>query len=234
MKHYFLFLILAISTLISCKKGNNKIDITFVKTDSRDSTQIRYSLFKLSTEDSVFYNKEIRHQIDLHKPYLFDRLPDGDYKLEYSNIINDTFRKIISLKGNQVYKSEIIFDSLPIHKYYKSVPINNLKNGESYKQYSWGGCVATMHSFYQIKRNNDQYYFSSYMKKNKKLTEANLKAIEKFEAEIYFLNGKGSCNSTSQITYTFLKENKIDTLKEMTCNWHGYEILMKELHSKKQ
>jgi len=232
MKHYFLFFSLIILTLISCKKSNNKIEIIFSKTDSRDSMPIRYSLFKLSSGDSVFYNKEIRYQIDLHKPYLFDSLPDGNYKLEYSNIINDTFIKNISLKDNQVYKSKIIFDSLSLQKYYKSVPINNLKNGESYKQYCWGGCVASMHSFYQIKNNDDIYYFNSYTEKNKKLTETDLKAIEKFEAEIYFLNGKGSCNSTGQMTYTFSKENKIDTLKEMTCNWHGYEILMGELNKK--
>lgn len=230
MKRYFLFFSLIILNLISCKKSNNKIEIIFSKTDSRDSTPIRYSLFKLSSGDSVFYNKEIRHQIDLNKSYLFDSLPDGDYKLEYSNITNDTFKKVISLSDNQIYKSKVIFDSLPIQKYYKSVPINNLKNGESYKQYSWGGCVASMHSYYQIKKNDDVYYFNSYNEKNKKLSQADLKAIEKFEAEIYFLNGKGTCGSTGQITYTFSKENKIDTLREMTCNWRGYELLMKYLN----
>jgi len=234
MNKYFLFLILIISVLTSCKKSYNKIEIIFSKTNSRDSIPIRYSLFKLSKGDSIFYNKEIRHQINLNRLYLFDSLPDGDYKIEYSNITNDTFRKNISLKNNQIYKSEIIFDSLPLHKFYKSVPINNLKNGESYKQYSWGGCTSTMHSFYEIKNNNDKYYFNSYTEKNKKLTETDLKAIERFEAEIYFLNGKGSCNSTGQMVYTFSKkENKIDTLREMTCNWHGYEILMRELNSKK-
>lgn len=233
MKRYFLFFSLIILNLISCKKSNNKIEIIFSKTDSRDSMPIRYSIFKLSSGDSVFYNKEIRHQIDLNKSYLFDSLPDGDYKLEYSNITNDTFKKVISLSDNQIYKSKVIFDSLPIQKYYKSVPINNLKNGESYKQYSWGGCVASMHSYYQIKKNDDVYYFNSYNEKNKKLSQADLKEIEKFEAEIYFLNGRGTCNSTRQMTYTFSKENKTDTLKEMTCNWRGYEILMGELNSKR-
>lgn len=233
MKKYLLFLTLIMTIFISCEKNYNKIEVVFFKSDSRDTIPIRYSYFKLSNKDSIFYNKEIRHQIAVNKPFIFDSLPDGNYKLEYSTILNDTFTKSINLKNNQIYQSKIIFDSLPLQKYYKSVPINNLKNGESYKLLTWGGCVATMYSFYEIKNENDKYYFNSYSQTKKVLTVKNLEEIKKFEAQIYALNGKGGCNSTGQMTYTITTKTKVDTLKEMTCNWHGYQILMNELHSKK-
>lgn len=227
-KHILIFLL--IFTLISCNKDYNKIEITFFKTDLSDSIPIEYSILKLSNKDSIIYSKKPIDDIYIGKKIIFDSLLNGEYIIEYSNIEQQSIVKHIKLKNNQTYQSKIIFDSLPLNNYYKIIPINNLKNGESYKLFTWGGCVARMESFYQISNNNNEYFFESNAVKNKLLKDEDIKAIEKFEAELYALRGKGGCHSTGKMTYSFTKNNKTDTINEFTCNWNTYRILMRKLH----
>jgi hypothetical protein len=229
MKNIILTLLL-LFTLISCNNNTNKIEVTFLKTDLSDSHPIELSFLRLSNKDSIIYNKKTIERISVGKKIIFDSLPNGEYILEYSNIELQNIVKHIKLQNNQIYRSKIIYDSLPLNNYYKKIPINNLKNGESYKLFTWGGCVARMESFYQISNKNNEYFFESNAVKNKLLKDEDLKAIEKFEAELYALRGKGGCHSTGKMTYSFTKNNKTDTINEFACNWNTYRILMRKLH----
>nr|WP_294938616.1 hypothetical protein [uncultured Flavobacterium sp.] len=222
---------LLIFSLFSCNNHYNKIEITFSKSDTNDTIPIKYSLFKLSNKDSVIYKKDIIDYIAINEKYVFDSLPNGEYILEYSDIKHDSFIKRINLKNNEVYRSKILFDSLPLKKYYKLIPINNLKNGESYKLRTWGGCIARMESFYQITNLNEKYLLDSNADSKRILTNNEINAIKKFEAELFALNGKGTCNSTGRMTYSISKDSKIDTLAEMTCNWNSYNLLMNKLYN---
>jgi len=224
-------LIFLVSTLLSCNNHHNKIEIIFFKSNVKDSPPIKYSFLKLSNKDSVIFKKKINDRITIGKKYVFDSLPTGQYILQYSDIKQDTFKKRINLKNNEVYRSKIIFDTLPLEKYYKYVPINNLKNGESYKLLTWGGCLARMESFYQITYLDNQYLLDSYLDTKRILTNDERTAIKKFEAELYALKGKGTCESTGQMTYSITKDKKTDTITEMTCNWNGYSLLMSKLYN---
>ncbi|MFC4740469.1 hypothetical protein ACFO3U_10740 [Flavobacterium ponti] len=219
-------------TFISCNSSYNKIEIVFSKSDLKDTIPIKYSLFNLSNKDSVIYKKKIIEYIIVNKKYVFDSLPNGEYILEYSDIKQDTFTKKINLRNNEVYKTKIIFDSLSLEKYYSHTPINNLRNGESYKLFTWGGCIARMESFYKITNLNNKYLLDSNLDNQKILTKDEIKAINKFEAELLALKGKGICNSTGQMSYSISKQNKIDTISEMTCNWNSYNLLMSKLYKR--
>lgn len=227
-----ILLIFFLITLISCNRSYNKIEIFFSKSDLKDTIPIKYSLFKLSNKDSVIFKKKIIEYITVDKKYVFDSLPNGEYILEYSDIKQDTFTKRINLRNNEVYKTKIIFDSLPLEKYYSLTPISNLRNGESYKLFTWGGCIAKIESFYKITNFKNKYLLDSNLDSEKILNDEEIKAIKKFEAELLALNGKGICNSTGQMTYSISKQNEIDTISEMTCNWNSYDLLMSKLYKK--
>jgi hypothetical protein len=231
MKKNTIILILLLFSLISCNNHYNKIEITFLKSDIKDSIPIKYSLLKLSRKDSIIFNKNIIDQIVVGEKYIFDSLPNGEYILEYSNIKEDTIIKHINLKNSRIYQSKILFDSLPLEKYHKYVPINNLKSGESYKLFTWGGCMVRMESFYRISNEGNMYFMDSNVDKKRLLKKEEIKAFEKFEAGLYALREKGTCHSTGQMTYAFSKNNKKDTINEMTCNWNGYSLLMNKLYN---
>ena len=224
--------IFSLITFISCKNNYNKIEITFSKSNIDDTIPIRYSFFKLSNKDLIIYNKNIIESILVDKKYVFDSLPNGEYLLEYSTIKQDTIIEKINLTNNKIYQSKILFDSLPLEKYYNNTPINNLRNGESYKLSTWGGCIARMESFYKITNLNNKYLLNSNVDIKRVLTDSEIAAIKKFEAELLALKGKGTCNSSGRMTYSISKGNNTDTLSEMTCNWNGYTSLMSKLYNK--
>ncbi len=219
-------------TLIGCKKSYNKIDITFIKSESNDSIPIKYCLFKLSDKDTALFNKYILEQIIVNKHYVFDSLPDGKYVLEYSNLTQDTLTKVINLKNNLVYETRILYDSLPLEKYYNETPIHNLKEGEKYTFFRWGGSIARMESFYDVTKLDHKYYLNTYSDTMKLLNHNDIIAIKKFEAELLALNNKGFCRSSDQMTNTLSKGNQTDTIREMTCNWYGYESLMRKIYKR--
>ncbi|KGO85462.1 hypothetical protein Q764_14065 [Flavobacterium suncheonense GH29-5 = DSM 17707] len=225
------FLVFFLTAFTSCNKAYNKIEITFSKSDVKDTIPIRYSLLKLLNEDSIIFEKKVIDDIKIGEKYVLDSLPNGNYILEYSDIKSDIHARKINLNNNSVYKSTIIYDSLPLEKYYKYAPLNNLKKGESYKLFTWGNSCARMESFYEIKNINGKYFLNSNVDNKRLLTDDEIKSIKKFEAELYALNGKGTCNSTARMDYVIIKGIKRDTIIEKTCNWKGYNLLMSKLYN---
>lgn len=211
-------------------KNYNTIEVTFLKSNPKDTFSIKYNLFKLSNEDSVIFKNTVFQNIKVGEKLVFDSLPNGKYVLEYFDICGNQKQKKILLKNNN-YESKIIFDSLPVKKYLNKIPLNTLENGNSYKIVNWSSCVR-LESYYQITKLRDEYYLDSYGHKKRKLNEKELNAIRLFESELLALRNIGSCNSTGNTNYCIQKDNKMDTIIDRTCNWNGYNLLASELYNR--
>ena len=223
-------IIVFISIIFGCnKKENNRIEIKIKRKDLNDSSAIKHFNFELSNQDKVLFKNKIVLNLKLEDLLSFDSLPNGQYNLKYNTIQNESINKKIILFNSKIHKEEIIYDDINYANYIKKTPINNLKNNQSYKLLRYGGCESREESFYIIKNLNGRLLFTTNLFKNKILDNKEIAAIQKFEAELMSLNGKGSCMSTGQMTYIITKEKFTDTLKEMTCNWYGYEKMIKQL-----
>lgn len=228
MKTYFLLLITLL--LINCKNYNNKITIKYHYKNTSINEPIKYSILKLYSDDSVYFEKSIREDIHLDKSIIIDSLPNEKLTLEYSVLDGRIKKENINLTKEISKKINIEFNNINYEKFQSKIPINNLKNGEKYKMYAKNTRgPASFYNSFTITKEHDNYYFQSIDKPKRKLNNKNIEALKKFETELYYLNNKGIASNTSGFIFTFIKNNQTDTLKEFTSNWYGLSELYKSL-----
>ena len=217
-------ILVALTTLfiIGCNKTSNKLGIVLSKTNVLDSAKIKLVHLYLKNSDSIVYKIDRPTYFSFRDTIKLDSLRDGNYELDYLNIAGDKIKRDFSLNNGSVKFVNIIYDSLALMKIYTKVPINQIKEGESYTVDKRGGCVASMYS---------GHYFESVNITKKLLDERQIKAIERFEAELLAIRGKGVCGGTGAMTYRVIKDrNVVDEIRDYTCDWNGYETMMLQVN----
>jgi hypothetical protein len=215
---------------VSCNKPSNKLDIILSKGEIVDSSYINMNFICLKNKDSIIYKitKPVRfNYIDTLK---FDSLSDGEYELEYIDIVGNTIVNKFRLKDNISKSIRIVCDSIMSKSFYPIIPFNNLKDNESYTIERKGGCVATMFSYYKIFRSKNDYYYESLNIHKKLLKDEEIKNIQKFEAELLAINGKGTCGGTGRMTYKIIKNKMGRSITDHACNWHEFENMMSKVN----
>lgn len=225
---YFLFVLSIIILFISCKKETKTLNIILNKTEKVDSSSIRFQILKLYNSDSLFYDVNYRHQFNFRDTIIVDNLPIGTYTLEYNDIVGNLITKYIDLRT--ITEIKISTDSIDIEKFRNKIPLINLKNNSYYEVNMQGGCVASFYGFYKISRIQDKYYIETFNSKKRLLNPDEIKAIEKFEAELYAIDGKVLCSSTGKKTFEIITDD-VKIISDNTCSWNGWTNLFSKLNA---
>jgi hypothetical protein len=215
--------------LVGCKKSANRFDIILSKSDAADSAYINIDFLSVSNKGSIIYKAETHQRFDFLDTVSLNNLPDGDYELVYNDMIGDRIERKISLKNNESKAVKIVFDSISLDRFYTKIPFNHLKDNESYTIEGKGGCMATMYCHYTIEKHKQVYYFESVNIPKRLLKPEEIKAVKRFESELLAIQGKDICSSTGRMTYTILQDEKKTRIVDNTCNWNGFENLMRKV-----
>lgn len=211
--------------LTGCTQDRNKLEVKFLRVDTANTEAVTIHGLEIKNADSVFY-KTPRYHYTSESRLKFDSLPDGEYEIKFLDILNKRKVRKFSLKDDESKIVEIAYDSIDIHEFIDKAPISNLKDGESYRVETKGGCVATMYGYYIVTKKNDSTYFEAPYRKLKKLTKDQIKAIRKFEAELLAINGVDVCMSTGRMHYKIIVNGKVIEITDNTCNWSGWNTMM--------
>lgn len=224
MKKYFLiFFIFS----LSCKNDLNTLHIVLTKNEKKDSTDITFNSLKISNSDSIIYKINTLEKFKFRDTIKIDKLPKGNYTLEYYDIIGNLIQKKIKL--NNFNELKITTDNIDINKNKNKTFIKSLKPNNSYTIKMKGGCVASYHGYYKIMRVNNDYFFESYGIKKRILNKKEIRNINKFEAELLTIKNKGFCAGTGRKTFTILTNTSMQ-IRDNTCNWNGWSNLFQSLN----
>lgn len=230
MKTHFLLLLYLL--LINCKNYNNKIDIKYNYGNTTNKEPIRHSILKVYSNDSLYFEKSIREDIQTNKNIIIHSLPNEKLTLEYSLLDGTIKKENIDLTKEISKKINIEFNNIKYENFNSNIPINNLKNGEKYIMFAKNTRgPASFYNSFTITKEHNNYYFQSIDNPKRKLNNKNIQALKKFESELYYLNKKGIASNTTGFIFTFTKNNKTDTLVEFTSNWHGLSELYKNINN---
>jgi hypothetical protein len=201
--------------------------MTVSRSDSTISITNLYEI-RVKSADSILFAKDY-YRFSETDTLKLDSLSDGNYEIEYSDILGNRKIQKFNLNGGEKQVLDIVFDSIDIRNFIKEVPINTIKNWESYKVERKGGCIATMYGYYTVSKTNGSFYFDTPYRKARLLTRSQIKAVKKFEAELLAINGADVCISTGRMHYKIICNGKVTEITDNTCNWHGWEILMSQI-----
>lgn len=233
MKNTILILFILV-LFVGCNKPSNKLTIVFSKTNPVDSVSTWIRFLQLKNQDSVVYKAFPLLRMSSGDTLKIDSLYNGDYILEFNNLIGERVRKNVSLNNNELKAVKIVFDSIPLDKFYSKIPFNHLKDNESYTIEGKGGCVATMYCHYIIEKQKGNYYFKSTNISNRLLKSEEIKAIKKFESELFAIEGRDVCFGTGRMTYKVVKNGtETHSITDNTCNWSGWSNMMFKLNINK-
>ena len=224
IRHLIIFSLLF---LISCKNETKTLNIVLTKNEKKDSASIRFNSLSISNSDSIYYKVNNLDNFKFQDTIKIDKLPIGNYKLEYFDLLGNQVTKKISLNEN--IELRIVADSISTEKFENQIPFTYLKNNDSYSVEMKGGCVASFHGNYKISRIENIYYFESISIKKRKLEQSEIVAIKKFESELLAINGKNVCISTGRKTFK-INSDIPKVIVDNTCNWNGWSNLFSVLN----
>ncbi|MNK16758.1 hypothetical protein D3C87_349280 [compost metagenome] len=214
---------------VSCNKPSNRLDIILSKIDLTDSLAVKINFLQLKNHNSVIYKVRLPMRFNYLDTLKFDNLSDGEYELEYLDIVGDTITNKFRLNDNVSKRIRIVYDSIASRHFLSEIPFNNLKDNELYRIEGKGGSVASMYCYYTVKKQGQDYYFESVNKSKRLLNPNDIKAIQKFEAELLAIEHKNMCISTGRMTYKIVKDGVEHEITDNTCNWNGWSNLMSKL-----
>lgn len=231
MKFKILLLFFIILNL-SCRKNSGNLNIVFEKNEILDSLPFTINGLELKKRDSLYFkHKNTFLNYSLHDTFKIENLDYGLYELQYIDIIGNKISRKININDKVTHKIQI--DSIDSSSKLNKTPLMNLKNNESYKIETSGGCVASMYSFYVVEKVNNEYFFESIKIKKTKLDTLDLSYLNKFESELLTINGKNICLSTGRMTYKIIKNGNELVIVDNTCNWNGWGNLFLKMKNKK-
>lgn len=226
MKLLKIFLILLF--LNGCQKQSNNLYITLSR--SEFSGKVNAKLFRLEIKgsDSLVYKNKIPLNFSSDDTLKLTGLADGNYKIQYDDILGDTKIKTITLNGNTQRLVQIVPDIISTKKF-NNTPIFTLKNGEHYTVEMSGGCIASLYGYYKISKHNDKLYLDNFNIKKRVLSTIEVQAIQKFERELLAIQNAKICSSTGAMTFKIITYDLEKTIRDDTCMWNGWENLMSKL-----
>jgi hypothetical protein len=223
IRHLIIFSLLF---LISCKNETKTLNIVLTKNEKKDSASIRFNSLSISNSDSIYYKANNLDNFKFQDTIKIDKLPIGNYKLEYFDLLGNLITKKISLNKNIELK--IVADSIDIRNFENKTAIINLKKDAFYTLKMKGGDVATYYGYYKINRIKDQYFIESYDIKKRLINQVEFNQIKKFESELLAINEKKYFSSTASKTFEIITDStKIIT--DNTYNWNGWSNLFRNL-----
>lgn len=210
------------------------MDIILSKIDLTDSLAIKINFLQLKNHNSVIYKVRLPMRFNYLDTLKFDNLSDGEYELEYLDIVGDTITNKFRLNDNVSKRIRIVYDSIASSNFLSEIPFNNLKDNGLYRIEGKGGSVASMYCYYTVKKQGQDYCFESVNTPKKLLTLQEIKAVQKFESELLAIKDKHICTSTGRMTYKIIQNGiEIDSIIDKTCgNWNGWSNLMSKVSKK--
>jgi len=196
-------------------------------------------------KDDIFYKEVLFTKENLHKVKLVG-LETGHYKFEYINTFDRTQFDTISINEDKNYSKNIYIDDYGNPDTNYRGYIDSLKENETYRlTFFSSGCFHNISREIEFVKTKNQITATLYPEEGstyeksdsiKKIT-LNQKQIERlrfFEQEI-FINCRGQyCGCTTVDVYELSYKYRKKTFGDGSCNWRGFDKLIKELFGKKE
>ncbi len=233
------FIIVFLFLLTSCKKDsekNGRIEIipTYCKydNDKLHSTD-KPKLFKKGENDTEIKLTE-KNSIPGTENFKVSNLEYGNYYIEYTTIYNQKNIVQFNVDKSDLKKVEFCVDFLDYKSNKNILLIDELKNGEDLVlEFFHQGCFSTYEKpviFTLTKTSNK--IVAEYNGKKYPLSETKVGLFREFEIELKS-NHCGGC--TSEDTYVLFnrKSYGIYEVKDSSCQWRGFDNLIKAITGKK-
>jgi hypothetical protein len=227
VKKITLYVILIFS-IVGCQK--TKIASVYVTIEMENEFYKGYhKIQQLTIKKDGKYLKTILPNVGPFIPdeIKLDSLEMGNYTFEYINIFEQTISKELTISESKRYNLKIAPDYSDYEKYRTKSIINNLKNNHaiiiSFKSV---GCFHIKSDSIKIYKKNNAVFLKM-SKREKKLTDQELKSLIKFECQLYQIP-KGGCTSKDKYTVYFnnTKKEYIDN----TCSWQGWSLIKEQMN----
>jgi len=154
----------------------------------------------------------------------------GVYKLVYRSIFEQQVTQEVKITEEREYNVSLCVNFVDYKKEAYKPIINQLKSGESYEvEMLSRGCFHATEESFKITK-DAKGFIVKWGNDSKRLTENDIKAIQRFEIELSLKKGFG-CTTVDTYTVTF--QGKKQESRDGSCNWDGFIFLHEQLFGKK-